>query len=614
MRSFLTVLLTAVVFFPLNAGATDVEGDVWGTWTRENSPYNVIGEIRVPPESTLVIEPGILVNFKGHYKLIVDSLATLLAIGTETDSIFFTTEDTATGWHGIRFLYADSNSQISYCRLEYGKALGEFPSPDAMGGAIYCFQSSPNISNNVVRNNTAVDDGGGIACRSHSSPTILNNLIVGNSAQMGGGINCYYHSNPQIVANTISGNSADEGGGVECSSADPVIGNNTISGNSASLAGGIACVSGGGKILNNTISGNSGDGIFCYTSWPAIKDNIISCNSLDGILCLVYASPLIIQNTISANLRCGVTCSDHSSPHITNSILWENGTSEIQTWSSSPTVTYCDVRGGWHGQGNINADPLFVGPDREDYHLRWHSPCIDAGVPDSLDPDGTRSDIGAFYFNQDVPGIVELYPHDTPIVIPRQGGELSFDSWVFNFSGQTGRVDIWTYLFAPEIGRYGPLDLYNVKVPVDSLGLNEISRRVPEVAPEGDYVFVAYIGQYPSSVVDSSYFYFTKEGEVVGVPGDWTEDNLPLDYALFQNHPNPFNAATRIAYQLPRPCDVKLEIYNILGQRVALLVGSKQQAGFRSITWDASGFSSGLYFYKLTAGEFSQGKRMMLVK
>jgi len=65
---------------------------------------------------------------------------------------------------------------------------------------------------------------------------------------------------------------------------------------------------------------------------------------------------------------------------------------------------------------------------------------------------------------------------------------------------------------------------------------------------------------------------------------------------------------------LPLSCDVKLEIYNVLGQRVATLVDSKQQAGYRSVDWDASDFSSGLYFYKLTAGEFSQGKRMMLVK
>ena len=136
MKTSAILLLVGVFLLPSRVLATDVSGEQWGTWTKQNSPYNVIGEVRIPPESTLVIEPGVLVNFKGHYKFIVDSLATLLAVGTETDSIYFTTEDTATGWHGVRFLYADNNSQITFSRLEYGKATGEWP--DNHGGAVYC--------------------------------------------------------------------------------------------------------------------------------------------------------------------------------------------------------------------------------------------------------------------------------------------------------------------------------------------------------------------------------------------------------------------------------------------------------------------------------------------
>jgi len=98
---FPLAILVAVLLLPLTANATDVSGDQWGAWTKENSPYNVIGEVRVPPESTLVIEPGVLVNFQGHYKFVVDSLATLLAVGSETDSIKFTAEDPDSGWHGM---------------------------------------------------------------------------------------------------------------------------------------------------------------------------------------------------------------------------------------------------------------------------------------------------------------------------------------------------------------------------------------------------------------------------------------------------------------------------------------------------------------------------------
>jgi hypothetical protein len=65
---------------------------------------------------------------------------------------------------------------------------------------------------------------------------------------------------------------------------------------------------------------------------------------------------------------------------------------------------------------------------------------------------------------------------------------------------------------------------------------------------------------------------------------------------------------------LPVHSHVKLEVYNTLGQKVATLVDSKQQAGYRSVVLDASEVSSGLYFYKLTAGDFTETKRMMLVK
>ena len=222
---------------------------------------------------------------------------------------------------------------------------------------------------------------------------------------------------------------------------------------------------------------------------------------------------------------------------------------------------------------------------------------------------------------------MELYPDDTPIVIPPEGGSITYDGWVFNFLGQRVRADTWSYVFIPGIGRYGPIDLYrNVRIPADSVGMNEVVRHVLGAAPEGDYVFAAYVGSFPSSIIDSSYFYFTKSGSVGGGATDWfegagwfkgvnlEESNLPSDYSLSQNHPNPFNAGTVISYQLPVASYVKLEVYNLFGQSVATLVDSKQQAGYRTVVWDASEVSSGLYFYRLTAGHYTETNRMMLVK
>ena len=152
-------------------------GNVSGTWVAFSSPYLIEGEITVPSDSTLNIEPGVEVNFQGHYKLIVNGF--LEAMGTESDSILFTTSDTSDGWHGIRFIDAPDSSHLSFCIIKHGQASGD--SPDTRGGGIYCENSNPQISHCTITGNLACDDGGGIYC-STSSPTISWCTITGNSA------------------------------------------------------------------------------------------------------------------------------------------------------------------------------------------------------------------------------------------------------------------------------------------------------------------------------------------------------------------------------------------------------------------------------------------------
>ena len=89
---------------------------------------------------------------------------------------------------------------------------------------------------------------------------------------------------------------------------------------------------------------------------------------------------------------------------------------------------------------------------------------------------------------------------------------------------------------------------------------------------------------------------------------------IPASYALEQNYPNPFNPTTIINYALPLQAFVHLTVYNILGQEVATLVNEVQDAGSRSVEFNANNFPSGLYFYKVTAGTFTQMKRMVLLK
>jgi hypothetical protein len=93
-----------------------------------------------------------------------------------------------------------------------------------------------------------------------------------------------------------------------------------------------------------------------------------------------------------------------------------------------------------------------------------------------------------------------------------------------------------------------------------------------------------------------------------------SEDPLPKEFALNQNFPNPFNPATVIAFALPQASHVRLEIFNLLGERVGTLVDEMRQPGHYTVRFDGTALASGMYFYRLTAGEVKMMKRMLLVK
>ena len=89
---------------------------------------------------------------------------------------------------------------------------------------------------------------------------------------------------------------------------------------------------------------------------------------------------------------------------------------------------------------------------------------------------------------------------------------------------------------------------------------------------------------------------------------------LPFGFALAQNYPNPFNPTTTISYSLPQPSAVTLRIFNALGQEVTVLVNERREAGSYQAAWNASSASSGIYFYRLQAGEYVETKKMILLR
>ena len=90
--------------------------------------------------------------------------------------------------------------------------------------------------------------------------------------------------------------------------------------------------------------------------------------------------------------------------------------------------------------------------------------------------------------------------------------------------------------------------------------------------------------------------------------------NVPGTYTLSQNYPNPFNPSTTISYQLPAYSMVTIKVYDILGREVETLVNEEKEAGYYSIDFNGSDLPSGVYFYKLTAGNFISTRKMLLLK
>ena len=86
------------------------------------------------------------------------------------------------------------------------------------------------------------------------------------------------------------------------------------------------------------------------------------------------------------------------------------------------------------------------------------------------------------------------------------------------------------------------------------------------------------------------------------------------DFSLEQNYPNPFNPATTIKYQIAESGLVTLKVYNLLGQEVATLVNEEKTVGFYRIRFDGSNLASGVYFYRLQAGKFSDVRKLLLLK
>jgi len=347
------------------------------------------------------------------------------------------------------------------------------------GGGVYNHEGSPTLRNCAIRGNAAFYGGGGIY-NLYSSACLVDCTLTGNYVRgMGGGVmnvvstttltHCAISGNATgnvgggmfnlrghvtLMNCIVSQNSAgSRGGGLDNMHGNASINKCIIRENSAHTGGAVCNIGSNSTFMNCTIMGNLaryGGGIRNAGSELTLTNCIIGRNSAykgGGIYNHSDNAVTLTTCTFAANSAShgeAMACDSHyleeaSNIQVSNSILWDGGNEIWNNDNSVITITYSDVQGGWPGEGNIDADPLFVEPgywdangtpdDANDdlwvdgnYHLLVDSPCIDMGDPNyPYDPNetdldgkprviGGRIDMGAYEYSPPIPAEARIVP------------------------------------------------------------------------------------------------------------------------------------------------------------------------------------------------------------
>lgn len=391
---FLTAItLIFLVSIPVFSQTYISGGNVFGTWKSTESPYIIESDISIAEEGRLVIESGVEVIFTGPFAL--EIYGRIDVSGTATDSVYFTVQDTTgfttnnyDGWYGLVFVGIGStqteNSTLEYTHIEF-----------SAGSGITCLQ----YSNLEIKNSTIVSNKDKGINLLDNSDIVIENITMANNSN--GGFEISYSAPTMDGFNIYSNNgSGIQINGTPASNSMPTFTKGIIHHNSSVTSGGGISMTGGAKlslietaIFSNT-SNQQGGGIYCGFSY--VKLNKVT----------------ITDNLAQAGGAISFVQTNGTNPTVSNSILWGNYPDEIVATSSQPDVTYCDVQDGYAGEGNIDANPWFVNAENNNFKLNWagfpndsytKSPCIDNGHPHAkFDPDGTRADMGAYYFHQSI--------------------------------------------------------------------------------------------------------------------------------------------------------------------------------------------------------------------
>jgi hypothetical protein len=627
----------------VNAQTTIPGGYISGNWTKAKSPYLIQGNITIHTDSTLNIDPGVVINSQG-YNFIVNGY--LEAVGTKTDSIFFTNAY-------ITFSDARDSSHLIYCSI-----INTF-SP------VRCTNSSPVISHCTIKKGLfAIDVGHPSNPRlSHCLLSNANCAIRWSSAVKGTISDCNINNNFRgfynqgsgtavlnLVNCTFSNNSGPgPGEGVRSDGGTMNFINCTIRNNSSSdyQGGGVYIAKGKATFTNCIIDGNTtsplstleGGGIFVGNASVILSYCTILNNYAQqgGGIAISGGGNLSLDHCVfDANSYNNIEIFSGCTVNITNCIF-SNAPVESILNNGTLTVKYTDFYGNSDGNiggtkpsgfgvlsnmnynsdpcdiyNNIFLDPLYQNRPAGDLRITWanfpkaditKSPCIDAGDPEySSDPDSTITDMGRYFFDQSLPQIALSH------------SILDFGSVLI---GQ--QADTILKVYNNGLDTLVIHNLFNDKA-VFSTGYNPVDSLI--LPRDSISITITFTPVNTSPVIDTIHIYNNDQDTIVKligtgqIPTDIFDppDVIPQEYLLGQAYPNPFYQVTSFELDLPGRCYVILTVFNMSGDVVSILISKEMEAGRYKYVWNAGNLASGTYLLKLQVGEFNEVRKIVLLK
>ena len=620
-------------------------------------PYAIVHDLMIPAGVTLTLEAGVELRMPVGGQIIV--AGRLLSLGSLTDPVQIISNPATSNarWGGLAFTSSSDTSRMTHTQVR-GATKGV--DPLLHRGAISSINSHLELDHVDLR---SVDfpifiSGGSAVVRNCSIRTesICDFINIKRAAIVLEG--CRFYGVDATDTDAIDLDGVTDG----------LIADNRIYNFGGFNSDGIDIgeETQGVVIRGNLIYNSFDKGISVGQRSNVIieKNVIVGCTR--GVAVKDSSRALIVNNTFFRNdtsIACYVKNegAGGGSAEVLNCIIAESRSHALFADSqSSITVGYSLADNQMlPGTSNLLAAPLFLDPNAYNLELAEGSPCIDGGDPASpLDGDGSPADIGAYY---------SYDPLDYPFEIPAQFiHQLLLNEFLASnqntISDEAGEFDDWLEIFNPTAefldlaGLYltdNPQNLTKWSFPAsgttiepgghlliwcDEDGVQGPLHANFKLSGSGEYL--ALVDVEGSGIIDSLSFgpqiadisygrapdgsdnwcpMTPSPGISNVIPSGLSHGERPIQFNLLPNYPNPFNPLTTIRYEIPTAGPVSFRIYNLRGQLERTLVDGYLPVGSGSIQWnslddDGTAVSGGLYFLTMTAGDFRQTRKLVLLK